>query len=402
MPEPRLTATIQLAAASSRRWDVLVIGAGPAGAIAAREAARSGVTVLLVDRAAFPRSKVCGCCVNAAARRVLSEVGLSDLLQQCRAPSLRAMRLASAGRFADIPLRGVVSLSRERFDTALVQAAVDAGAEYLDQAQALIAGATSGAREIVLKTVTTEASVLARVVIVAGGLGCRVFAQADADKRDVAPRSRVGAGTILDVAPEEYAGGMIYMACHQHGYVGLVRLEDSRLDVAAALDANAIKQQGGIAPLVARILAHARLPIPDSLNAAPWQGTGRLTQVREHVATERCFFIGDAAGYVEPFTGEGMSWALASGRAVVPIVLGSLRNVGESRAEQAWMETHQRLIGDRARLCRQVSRVLRYPSVVRIAVWLLKWAPSLAQPVLRSVSASFESGRSTSASILAR
>lgn len=54
------------------------------------------------------------------------------------------------------------------------------------------------------------------------------------------------------------------MACHKHGYVGLVRLEDDRLDVAAALDADAIKHFGGVAKLAAKILTDVKLLVPES------------------------------------------------------------------------------------------------------------------------------------------
>jgi flavin-dependent dehydrogenase/2-polyprenyl-3-methyl-5-hydroxy-6-metoxy-1,4-benzoquinol methylase len=390
LPTSPLPATIRLDAASGVRWDLVVIGAGPAGAMAAREAARGGARVLLVDRASFPRPKVCGCCINGAAIEVLSQVGLGDLLRQNHAQELRAVRLASAGRFATIRLSEGVSLSRERFDTALIQAAIAAGAEFLDQTQALIGEVTPDSRVVVLKIGTVEQSASAKAIVVAGGLGCRVFAIPDSDERLTSQSSRVGAGTVLDVAPAEYSDGTIYMACHKHGYVGLVRLEDDRLDLAAALDADAIKQHGGIAALVSQILAYSDLPIPEALASASWHGTGRLTQHREHVVAERCFFIGDAAGYVEPFTGEGMACALASGRAVAPIVFDFLRHDRGSEAMQAWTDTHRRLIAKRARLCRYVTRMLRYPAFVRLAVRLLAFAPWLARPVVRSLNASFD------------
>jgi flavin-dependent dehydrogenase len=399
LPELRVAATIRLDEAADERWDLVVIGAGPAGSMAAREATLGGARVLLVDRALFPRPKVCGCCLNGAAIGVLTDVGLGDVPRQCHAQALRVVRLASAGRFANIRLNEGVSLSRERFDTALIQAAIDAGAEFLDQTQALIGNTAPHAREIVLKMATTELSTSAKAIVVAGGLGCRVFAEPESDERHASPSSRVGAGAVLDVAPAEFTGGTIYMACHQHGYVGLVRLEDDRLDIAAALDADAIKQQGGIAALVDQILTHARLPVPDALNSANWHGTGRLTQFREHVAAERCFFVGDAAGYVEPFTGEGMAWALASGRAVAPIVLEFLRCDRESEALHAWTDTHRRLIASRARLCRYVTRVLRYPTVVGFTVRLLAFSPWLAWPVVNALNASFQAKSLTATAI---
>ncbi|MCB9874275.1 MAG: FAD-dependent monooxygenase [Planctomycetaceae bacterium] len=389
MPESRVASTLRLDEASARRWDLVVIGAGPAGSMAAREAVRGGASVLLVDRASFPRPKVCGCCINGAAIRVLAEVGLGDMLPQQQARELRTVRLASSGRFANVRLTEGVSLSRERFDTALIQAGLDEGVEFLDQTQALLGEETADAREVVLKAGAIEQSTWAKAIIVAGGLGCRVFTDAETDERHAAPSSRVGAGTVLDSAPPEFNSGTIFMACHKHGYVGLVRLEDDRLDIAAAFDADAIKQYGSVAALATHVLADTGFSIPERLNDANWHGTGRLTQYREHLKHRRCFFIGDAAGFVEPFTGEGMAWALASGRAVVPIVLELLQSGRQVDAMIAWSITNRELIDNRARLCRWVTRLLRYPTVVSITVRLLAFAPWLARPVVRSLNASF-------------
>ena len=60
-------------------WDAVVVGAGPAGAVAARELARRGHRVLLAERAKFPRGKVCGCCLNEHTLSALAAAGLGDL-----------------------------------------------------------------------------------------------------------------------------------------------------------------------------------------------------------------------------------------------------------------------------------------------------------------------------------
>jgi flavin-dependent dehydrogenase len=389
LAEADICSTIGIDEVASEHWDAVVIGAGPAGAMAARQLSLSGARVLLVDRATFPRSKVCGCSINGAAMGVLEDVGLGGLLRQLKARDLGAVHLETFGRFARIPLTEGVALSRDRLDAALIGAAIDAGVEFLDQTQALIRAATLGVREIVLKREATEWSTSAKAIVVAGGLGCRIFAAAESEERDVSPSSRVGAGVILDVAPAAYATGTIYMICHGHGYVGLVRLEDDRLDIAAALDAKAIKNHKGIPGLVRHILATSNLPIPEQLTEVEWHGTGRLTQQRKHVASARCFFIGDAAEYVEPFTGEGIAWALASGRAVAPIVSQLLQDGDDSAAERAWTTTHHSLIANRSRLCRVVCDLLRYPILVSFAVRVLAIVPSLARPVIRSLNGSF-------------
>ena len=74
--------TIDGLAASGSRWDVIVVGAGPAGASAAVRLADGGRRVLLVDRCGMPRGKVCGCCLSQVAAEELSAIGLAVMLRK--------------------------------------------------------------------------------------------------------------------------------------------------------------------------------------------------------------------------------------------------------------------------------------------------------------------------------
>ncbi len=103
------------------------------------------------------------------------------------------------------------------------------------------------------------------------------------------------------------------MACGRRGYLGLVRLEDGRLNLAAALDPCWMRVCGGPGPAAARLLAEVGWPPVPNLAEQNWRGTPALTRQARRRAAERLFLIGDAAGYIEPFTGEGMAWALAAG-----------------------------------------------------------------------------------------
>ena len=111
-------------------YDVAVVGAGPAGAVTAFAAATRGLSVLLLDKATFPRRKVCGCCLNAHALSALAAVGLGDLPARLGAVPLTRIELAAKGRAATLPQVGSVSLSRDAFDVALIRAATDAGANF--------------------------------------------------------------------------------------------------------------------------------------------------------------------------------------------------------------------------------------------------------------------------------
>ena len=97
-PDPRPTVTLD--AAASLAWDAVVIGAGPAGSLAARGLAAAGARTLIIDRADFPRWKVCGCCISAEAARTLERCALPTLLDDLGAR--RVDVLARVGELGDV------------------------------------------------------------------------------------------------------------------------------------------------------------------------------------------------------------------------------------------------------------------------------------------------------------
>jgi flavin-dependent dehydrogenase len=368
---------------AERGWDVVVVGAGPAGATAAREAARRGQAVLLLDKAAFPRWKVCGCCLNRSAQATLSALGLGTLLHDLGAVPLQRCQLAAGARQAVIPLPGLVAVSRERLDAALVEQARAAGVTFLPAAHASLGRATDSWRGLLVRRHGREWAVRARVVVLATGLHGAAVPETAAS---TAPGSRVGAGTVAEAAPEFFQPGTVFMACGHHGYVGLVRLEDGRLDVAAALDPDGVKRAGGLGPAAADVLGAAGFPAVAGLADLAWRGTPLLTRRLARPAAERVLVIGDAAGYVEPFTGEGIAWALASGAAVAPLACRAARR-WEAALELQWAAAYRGIVVRRQRLCRAVAGVLRHPAVTRALVAVLARLPGLAAPVVRELNA---------------
>lgn len=350
-------------------WDAVVIGAGPAGSVAARELARRGCRTLLLDRAAFPRNKVCGCCLNGSALASLERLGLGSITDG--GVPLHDMRLAAGSANATLRLREGVALSRAVLDQSLVDAAVACGATFHDSASARVESRTV---ERVNLRVNGEA-VAARIVIVATGLA--------GGESEVQPGSRIGGGVVLPAgaAPEFYSAGRLFMAPGRGGYVGLVRLADDSLDVAAAFDAGFVRMSGGLANSANTLLASARWPaLPD----AEWKGTPALTRQRPTIAEHRLFAVGDATGYVEPFTGEGMAWAISSAAALAPIAAQASREWNDDCIAE-WQRTHARIVGRRQWFCRAAARVLRSPVLTTLAVRALGVAPALARPFVAAL-----------------
>jgi flavin-dependent dehydrogenase len=377
------------ALAAAHVWDVLVAGAGPAGALAARQAALAGKRVLLVDSRSFPRAKVCGACLNGQALSVLNSVGLGTLPATLGGVALDNFDLRSAGRGVHIALPDGIAVSRLRFDAALVEAAMAAGTSFLPETTATVGELrlTGGAecRIVILRDrdqAVVEAQ--ARVVLAADGLAHSCLREHAGFSSDVAAGARIGLGGHVANYPADYRPGTIFMAVGRHGYVGLVRVEEGLLNIAAALAPEFVKGAGGPPQALSAVLADAGFPPVESLAEADWHGTIPLTRRTQRTAARRILLLGDAAGYVEPFTGEGMAWAFAAAAASTPFVERGLAR-WDVPLEDEWQATLRRLVLRRQRWCRALAWALRHPLAIRLVLGSIALIPSLARPVVRSL-----------------
>jgi len=371
-------------------WPVVVVGAGPAGALAALRLARQGVPVLLVERRRFPRWKVCGACLSGQALAALAEAGQAPLLDQLGARPLRSLQLGLQGARAELALPAGRVLSRLALDQGLVAAAVAAGATLVPEAMAQLGPADPGARVVQLRRGKESTTVQAQLVLVAAGLAHRCLSEVPAASTRIQPGSRIGAGCLLPFAPQDpangaYGDGRLHMAIGRHGYVGLVRLEDGAINVAAAFDGAALAAAGGPAAAAAQVLAEAGFdPLP-ALAPAAWQLTPALTRTSRPLAGDRYLLLGDAAGYVEPFTGEGMGWALMAALSSTPLALAALQNGWDRQRAWDWSRSQAALMARRQRLCQALALVLRRPWTSRFAFEALRRWPSLADPMLAAL-----------------
>jgi flavin-dependent dehydrogenase len=380
--------TLGLDEAVARDWDVVVIGAGPAGSLAARQIAAGGASVLLVDKKGFPRWKVCGACLNGKALDALRTAGLGALVERLGGLDLSGFDVHLAGRAAWFPLPAGKALARDRLDVALVEAAVAAGAHFLPEATARLVAPGEATRTVRLDCQSRQATVEARVVLVASGLAGNSLEVEPGLRTQIAARSRIGAGCVVSEFPGSYGEGTIHMAVGRSGYVGLVRVAGGMLNVAAAFDRDFVRDRGGPAAAAAAVLDEAGVAPVAALAAASWHGTVPLTRHTRPVAAHRLFLLGDAAGYVEPFTGEGMGAAFTSALAVAPLALRAARAWDPALA-RAWVGVHGRRIGRQEFLCRGLATAARHPWLARVVFGIVVRSPFLARAMTRRVHTPF-------------
>ena len=359
---------------SGGRFDIVVIGAGVAGGAFAATVARNGMRVLLVERSAWPREKVCGCCLNGAAMSALDRLGLGGTVERSGAP-LGSVRLRSGGREASIARGGGVALSRGVLDALLVDRAGRCGVEFRERTAGAVVDRDSDRWRVRLRTAERETSVSAGLVVCADGLNGGSLDLLDAFGVRVSKQSWFGAGAAVESADAGPAAGVVEMNIGRHGYVGLVRLDDERVNIGAALDPVWTRRIGGPAAAVAAVLEDAGAPAL-RVDGARFSGTGMLTRRRERVSAPGLLVVGDSAGYVEPFTGEGMAWALCGGVAAAEMVNAGMRGADLADAWTAW---HAERVRPRQRVCAAVRGMLRRPRLVEGVLAVMGSFPAAAR-----------------------
>ena len=150
------------------------------------------------------------------------------------------------------------------------------------------------------------------------------------------------------------------------------------MTIATALNARSVRRSGGPARVVERLLRGAGLGgLVD--RDVRFTGVPTLHRRRTRVQEEGMFAIGDAAGFVEPITGEGMSWALASGAAVVPCVE---RLLADGIRSGGWNRTWRRLMRRRQLRCALVGGSIRHPDLIAALLLGSRLLPRLRGPLL--------------------
>ena len=171
--------------------DVLVIGGGPAGAMAALACARRGLQTLLVDRVAHPRDKVCGCCLSPFGQHALHESGASDVLEGARA--VHSVRLSAGSMVVRVRREGTRVLSRSTLDAGVLRHAMNAGARL---AWPFVATVCDDG-ETILRGPGGERRIRSRMRVAADGLRGGALGDDPRFAWRVRRASRIGVGAIV-------------------------------------------------------------------------------------------------------------------------------------------------------------------------------------------------------------
>jgi geranylgeranyl reductase family protein len=305
--------------------DVVIAGAGPAGASAAMSLARRGREVLLVDRETFPRDKTCGDGIPPGTVGILRELGLGDALRAAGFTPVRAIRLVSArGRDFRVEFRPrrdreeFYIAPRLRLDDLLFRHALDAGARF-ERAQVrapiLENGRVTGLR---VEDGAGERLIRARIVIGADGATSAlaralVPVKQPESHRGVSIRGYVDGIETLGGAVEFHFAGPI-----APGYGWIFPTGERSANVGVLVRTDLFKKRGRpLANLLEDFLAtpdvRARLAPDHRLHdVATWQLPYAVPKAQRRTVAG-ALLAGDAGRLVDALTGEGIHNAVVSG-----------------------------------------------------------------------------------------
>ena len=376
--------------------DVIVVGAGPAGSVTALLLARAGFDVTVLDRRRMPRRKPCGDCLSAEAARALDRLGLLETVCARRPARLRGWRIAApAGHafesaFADVcggdpRVASALALPRHLLDEALLDAAAAAGArvhapvhiERVEAGPVLHGRGEDGA----------HVRVRGRLVVGADGLRSVIARSLGAPARR--PRRRklsltahaTGVGAARDVGEMHVIDG----AC-----LGVAPLDaDGALhNVTLVVDADRAGRAAAHGAEAFFRAALARFPaLRGRLDAialhGPLLASGPFDFPVTRIVADGCALVGDAAGYFDPFTGQGVYQAIASAEVLAEEAAAALhaRAVTAGRLARYVQRRRALLRGARA-VQHMIDEVLARPRLADFAIRRLAARPAVAAALL--------------------
>jgi flavin-dependent dehydrogenase len=310
-------------------FDAVIVGAGPAGSSAAIRLARAGWSVALIEKATFPRRKVCGECVSASNLPLLDALGIGQQFESSAGPELRRVGLMHGDCVieADLPaargarFRWGRALGRETLDTLLLERAAAAGAQVLQpwSIQA-IDGTPGNWRCRIQEQGAAATSILhSRVAIDAHGSWEPLRTERHA------ARAPSGADLLAFKANFSNAAlrdGVLPVVSLDGGYGGMVVADGGMCTVACCLRRDRLEacrlafpgRRAGeaVENFLMRQCRGVREALQPAVRAGPWLAAGPLSPGIRVGPDDGPFRIGNAAGEAHPIIGEGMSMALQS------------------------------------------------------------------------------------------
>lgn len=372
--------------------DVIIVGAGPAGAFAATILARAGARVQLFDRARFPRAKLCGDTLNPGALRVLAAHMPLDAIV-ARSLSLDGMLLTGPG---DVAVRAEyggglqgLAITRRELDVLLLQQSADAGAHFDDGVSVVaptFAAATGVVNGVVIKGRDgMRLEHRARMVIAADGRESRMARAVNLATHPLRPR-RWAIGGYFEGAQRTATIGEMHV--RRGHYLGVApvpgELTNACLVVPHESGGGGWRDPG--ATLIRAIAADGRLAprFAEARLVEPPHVLGPMAVDTSAAGVPGMLLAGDAAGFIDPITGDGLRFAVLGATLAATCALKFLAGRLDHKNALGELSTERhRVFAAKWRFNRAIRALVASPLAIRAAASAARVFPRPLQGVIR-------------------
>jgi|SRR6516225_1129640 flavin-dependent dehydrogenase len=362
-------------------FDVAIVGGGPAGSSCAAFCALAGLRTLVIEREKFPREKVCGDCLNPSCWAVLEHLGVAQRvrdLPHSKLDSVEFIAIDGHNVVVDLPTgkNCELSVKRSLFDDLLLTRARDVGADVREETTVTALTCSHGpvARPGLdapqgrgynsswkIETVLGE-SFCARTLIGADGRNSTV-----ARLRNLLPRpARERVALQAHIPLPRNFGRRIILQFLRQGYSGQAPVNETQLNLCLV----------GTPPTISRLrkwAEHHFKITPDQ----PWRTITPLTRSPVPCGHENLLFIGDAARVVEPFTGEGIYYALRSGELAADAITKIVRGKDRQSALREFTRACAQMYRGRLWINRMARAAVLRPNVGSLFVHAARIEPAI-------------------------
>jgi len=316
-------------------FDVAIVGAGPAGSTCAAFCAAAELRTVLLEREKFPREKVCGDCLNPACWPALRRLGIADRVRSLphgRLDSVEFIAIGGQKVIVELPSgeESEIAIKRSLFDNLLLNRARELGAEVHEES--IVTALTRGGS----RNWTPKAFANWKVDAVAQTFAAQFLVGAYGRNSTVArlcnllPRpERERVALQAHIALPRGFGNRVVLQFLPEGYSGQAPVNDRDLNLCLVGKPSSMS--------VLRAWAEKQFNLPTD---QAWHTITPLTRAPVSPAHDNVFFIGDAARVVEPFTGEGIYYALRSGELAANAIVKIIRGQDRQSALREFARVH--------------------------------------------------------------
>ncbi len=380
-------------------YDVIIAGGGPAGSSAGIRLAQSGARVLLVEQKKFPRPKLCGEFISPECYAHFERLGVAKRMLAGNPTALsETVFYSKSGVNVSVPsdwfsAGGVaLGLSRAEMDERLLRRAVEVGVAVHEDASVVDLVIGDGrVNGVNLKHNGIEEAIRAPITIDATGR-TRALTRILERTRNIKPhlQQRPLVAFKAHLGNTRVASGACEIYFYRGGYGGLSTIEDGLSNLCFIVNARDVRAHDSDATRLLREVVCENRRAADTLRHAElvsdWLAVSLESFGRHKPAPARGLLaIGDAASFIDPFTGSGMLMALESGELAAGAIAPHLAHLPDGSTLQAVGESYNQLyrirFNARLRLCSMIRRAAFVPGFADLAIRFFGTSKSMRRRV---------------------